>query len=1502
MKKFNLILALIFSSFLLSAHVGDTGGSRKGKKPSGNLAANCSPSTSSTELDINNTRAVIQTGGDMWWDFTRAQYEIPKNSDHTALFAGSLWLGGRDISGQLKVAAQMFRASGVDFWTGPLSLIDAEIDPATCIEYDRHFPTTRSEVSEFVGWFEAGINDAANGTATQADQYPGYSIPTSILDYPAKGRAFAPYNEAENLAPFVDRDGDGDYNPSQGDYPAYDLNNSSDCKERIVNLFGDQNLWWVFNDKGNVHTETGASSIGMEIRAQAFAFATNDEINNMTFYNYELVNRSTFTLTDTYFGQWVDADLGCSDDDLVGCDVQRGLGYCYNGDNNDEDCRGVTGYGSLPPAIGVDFFQGPFQDNDGVDNPLTEKYAEAINNNGIPYKGIGIGYGDGIIDNERFGMRKFLYHNRSSGPQATQDPQTGVEFYNYLRSVWRDGSKMLYGGTGHQGDSKADPNTEADYMFPNNTDPIGWGTGGRVQEPWTETTAGNAPGDRRFMQSAGPFTLEPGAVNNITVGVVWARATNGNNLSSIGVLKKADDKTQALFDNCFRILSGPDAPTLTIREMENELILYLDNPLLSNNYNEAYTETDPTIIAPDSVDGRPLTDDEIEIYKTYFFQGYMIYQLKDDAVSTGDLKDPSKARLIAQVDVRDSVTKIINQPFDSDLGTEVPTLEVEGENNGISSSFLIDQDAFAQGVTQLVNNRAYYYLAIAYGFNPYSQNRKFIGSRKSPTGAIQAVKGIPHQVDNQNGGTILNAKYGDGVEITRVEGIGNGGNILSVKQESIDAILASKDHRVKELTYEKGAGPITVKVVDPLAIKGGDYTVWLQDTNRFTKGDLTDAYWMVTSTKFDDTIISTRSIEVGTEKILADLGISITLGQVNNAGSKEVRGLDNGFLFSEVVFEDQSKAWLTGVADADGTVQSNWILSGTSALEDQPGSPLDESHYDDWNYYVGSTGGNSSKRGQGLDDLQKFEQIEGGTIAPFRMTSYKSANGPVPGYLLADVRLAIGSPVFGAGHLWQYDIRGIDNSTDSGRIQRLFIPADSINQLNYLHSVNIVITKNKEHWTRCPVLEMSDTISESQGNAIRGQLRDAASVNKDGDTATLKTTGFDDPNSPNYIAAKGMGWFPGYAIDIETGERLNMAFGEDSYLIEENGRDMLWNPTSTEFEGPRREFRGGGKHVIYVFRNNAVEDEVINYDDYSENAYRGARFFLNLNYNNPENRMPRYDAGKWMAAKLKDVRGYLDPRFNKDDTIPHNNAANVFRAGMWVVNPLLAEGEEFMSNDVTIKLRVQQEYKAWGIGKPIETNGELAGGKNYYVNAGPIKVIEATDSIADTTMYKRGMTISPKEDIKYTLEYKNGRAGTDLDSVLIEQTNGGMPLYTFSLEGMQPTFDSQAVAEDALEDIRIVPNPYYAYSKYETSKLDNRIIITNLPQTVTVRIYTINGTLVRTLEKDDDTITFLEWDLKNQSRVPIASGMYIYHIDAPGIGETILKWMAVMRPIDLDNF
>ncbi|UPT67060.1 MAG: hypothetical protein M0D57_22065 [Sphingobacteriales bacterium JAD_PAG50586_3] len=119
-------------------------------------------------------------------------------------------------------------------------------------------------------------------------------------------------------------------------------------------LYGDQTLWWVFNDKGNVHSESGGLPIGIEVHAQAFAFSTNDEVNNMTFYKYKIFNRSSFTVEDCYFGQWVDSDLGKYNDDYVGCDVTRGLGFTYNGDADDD---GQFGYGINPPAAGLDFLK-----------------------------------------------------------------------------------------------------------------------------------------------------------------------------------------------------------------------------------------------------------------------------------------------------------------------------------------------------------------------------------------------------------------------------------------------------------------------------------------------------------------------------------------------------------------------------------------------------------------------------------------------------------------------------------------------------------------------------------------------------------------------------------------------------------------------------------------------------------------------------------------------------------------------------------------------------------------------------------------------------------------------------------------------------------------------------------------------------------------------------------------------------------------------------------------
>jgi hypothetical protein len=104
-----------------------------------------------------------------------------------------------------------------------------------------------------------------------------------------------------------------------------------------------------------------------------------------------------------------------------------------------------------------------------------------------------------------------------------------------------------------------------------------------------------------------------------------------------------------------------------------------------------------------------------------------------------------------------------------------------------------------------------------------------------------------------------------------------------------------------------------------------------------------------------------------------------------------------------------------------------------------------------------------------------------------------------------------------------------------------------------------------------------------------------------------------------------------------------------------------------------------------------------------------------------------------------------------------------------------------------------------------------------------------------------------------------------------------------------------------LDEINVVPNPYYAFSQYETSKLDNRVKITNLPEVCTIRIYNLQGTLVRQFSKADP-LTSVDWDLKNERNVPIAGGVYIIHVDVPNVGDKTLKWFGIMRPTDLDNF
>ena len=120
---------------------------------------------------------------------------------------------------------------------------------------------------------------------------------------------------------------------------------------------------------------------------------------------------------------------------------------------------------------------------------------------------------------------------------------------------------------------------------------------------------------------------------------------------------------------------------------------------------------------------------------------------------------------------------------------------------------------------------------------------------------------------------------------------------------------------------------------------------------------------------------------------------------------------------------------------------------------------------------------------------------------------------------------------------------------------------------------------------------------------------------------------------------------------------------------------------------------------------------------------------------------------------------------------------------------------------------------------------------------------------------------------------------------------------TFTIKA--PSFDQeQAISE--LEDIFVVPNPYVATSTFEppntyrAGRGMRRLYFMNLPNECTIRVYTITGQLVQTLHHNaphDDGQ--LAWDLVTRDGMNVAYGIYIYHVDAPGIGEFIGRFAVI---------
>lgn len=1127
----------------------------------------------------------------MWQDrkTNSASYEVPSGQGVSTFYAGSLWLGGVSQSGQLAVAANKF-SQGTDFYPGPLEQDVLQSDAQRCLAYDEIFRIRRADVSRHIAYHEA----VAAGTA-EVDFPNGYVTPESIVRWPAQGNMVGVMGQP--LAPFLDANGDGVYNPEQGDSPAF---GDDGCDVAFADaLHGDEVLFWVINDEG-VHQESQGEPLGVEIHCQAWGWEeASENLSNTTFYTYKVINRSSNTYSDFYAGWWADADVGTATDDYVGCDVSRGMGYAFNGDVIDEASSSSPGYGEFPPAAGLDFVLGMQEDPDNSDNPLTEDYDEAVLNQGLMYAGAGTGFGDGVVDNERRGMSHFVYYNNSGSP-INGDPVTAVHFYNYLQAVWKNGAPILYAGNGVNTETGATEDVFTSAMFPGESDPLFWSTGGVDPgvDPWTEAGSGNPPADRRFVMSMGPATLESGGSKDFTMATLWARDTTEVD-ASVAALEAVSDEVQQLFDSCFEGMGCMD-PTAT-------------------NYNPDAVLSTPGACVPYEYGCGTM---EAAMWEA---QGWDI-QFAESVVELEFGNATEEFHFVVSSE---------SQGFPVD---HVQLTDAQGLPNGLSYAsaavyesgmihcVLLEGAPLETGVFETT------WEAVVSGNNGEEATVEF--------GLTLVVAAKPH-------GGALNglASY----PVTKKEGRGSGLRRLQLTEESEQVLLNSSNGRADEVTYRPGLGPIDVYAL-PGFYDLADYTVAFTSLD-----DLLALPYTITNETTGESLNNIFT-EESDMHVYAQWGIALGMDVLEYSSAADAPL----YIHSRVVHPD-SGPWYSGHPDTEGFSDNNWIRSG-----------------------IRDSGQEYEYLFNDLTDCEEvYETALGGTWAPYAVAAYTADNVFYPST----------GETFGHWPLVAPTKISLRN------LQEFYSPITTT-------SVSVVFTSDKTKWTRAPVLEMqpyAELAENDLGVEMEKMfLRSHASVDKNG----LTQSEGGNASECSLVSGTGMGWFPGYAIDTQTGERLNIAFGEDSWMVTENGDDMLFNPGSSSYSpGPVGVFHAGGQHWIYVFKNGR-------------------------HLSGSSNRMPSYDQGNFIMDQL------VNPQIT--------NQRRVFRDCAWVGSTKTIEGFDWSAAFGTTRIQLDAPLPMMAYSPSVLDVDDTGSSENDWLPLYAFSTFDEASQVEDVaSSAELGMTVFP---------------------------------------------------------------------------------------------------------------------------------------------------------------
>ena len=436
-------------------------------------------------------------------------------------------------------------------------------------------------------------------------------------------------------APWIDKNKDGVYTPNFNDW----MVNGDQCNSDTPRLPGDEVLWFVSNDLDPRRTRDlyGSAPIGIELHTLVWAYNQTGPLSNMIFTKYTLINKGSNDLTDAYLSKWSDPDVGDAYDDFVGIDTSLSLGYAYNGLALDEV------YG-VPPAMGYDFFQGP----------------------AIPSPGDSARFNFGVKHGYRnLPVSTFAFYINSSSIYADPDlhqPSGAVQMYNYMEGYLAN--RRAY----------VDPTSGATVKVCLAGDPL-------TKKGWVDGIV-STPGDRRFLMTAGPFTLARGDTQEVVVATIVGRGSD--RLSSLKVLRYYDKYAQLAFDSDFNLPKAPPPPTVKVSLHPNRILLTWGDPESAAKV-ESHND------------------------RGYKFQGYNVYQFPKRSSTLAD------GIRLATFDVVDGTSIVFDEIIDEKSGIVLDMPVQFGNDAGLQRMIDIVKDAMID--RPLVNNQPYYFAVTSYAYN-----------------------------------------------------------------------------------------------------------------------------------------------------------------------------------------------------------------------------------------------------------------------------------------------------------------------------------------------------------------------------------------------------------------------------------------------------------------------------------------------------------------------------------------------------------------------------------------------------------------------------------------------------------------------------------------------------------------------------------------------------------------------------------------------------------------